>query len=545
MTTSALPSWRCGAQAVLALLLLNGLLSFNNVWPTPAIVPDHRLAPEFVGLWLGLLLFVAKRGTPSPCVLAGFTLVFMLLVLGRYGDVTVPALFGRPVNLYWDGQQIPRFLWVSAQNLPWWMSAGAVAAVVLLAYAIYRLFGMLIRIAAFEAAPYALRTRWAQVVTALAAVLVIANIAGVRATWPVVSRAIVPTYFRQAILLTATFTDQRVGQILPRVDALDAALAAPSGTALAGLRGSDVYLMPLESYGAVVYDNPEAAARLKPARERLAADIAAGGFSVVSAFMRSPTFGGASDLAQLGMLSGLDLTDPLRHDLLLTTNRPTLITLFRANGYRTFGFYPALFWDWPERVFYGYDQFVEGRDLDYPGPEFGYWKIPDQYAAARFEQLFPRNADSPPRFVFFPTITCHLPFSPVPPYQSDPRKLLGDTPFDPDDSARALAVKPDWLNMFPGYVAMVEYTYRWLGDHLRRPPPRDTTYILVGDHQPAASVSGEGASWDVPVHIVSRDPDLLARFAAQGFHAGLEPPREPRGGLHDLTTMMLRAFAQP
>ena len=84
------------------------------------------------------------------------------------------------------------------------------------------------------------------------------------------------------------------------------------------------------------------------------------------------------------MLSGLDLTDPLRHDLLLTTDRPTLITLFRANGYRTFGFYPALFWDWPERVFYGYDQFVEGRDLGYPGPEFGYWKIPDQYAAARF-----------------------------------------------------------------------------------------------------------------------------------------------------------------
>jgi hypothetical protein len=147
--------------------------------------------------------------------------------------------------------------------------------------------------------------------------------------------------------------------------------------------------------------------------------------------------------------------------------------------------------------------------------------------------------------VFFPTITCHLPFNPVPPYQTDLRKLLGDTPFDPADSARALAVKPDWLNMFPGYVAMVEYTYRWLGDYLRQPQPRDTIYILVGDHQPAANVSGEGASWDVPVHIVSRDPDLLARFAAQGFHEGLEPPRAVRGGLHDLTTMMLRAFAQP
>ena len=56
-----------------------------------------------------------------------------------------------------------------------------------------------------------------------------------------------------------------------------------------------------------------------------------------------------------------------------------------------------------------------------------------------------------------------------------------------------------------------------------------------------AGVSGEGASWDVPVHIVSRDPELLARFVAQGFQPGLAPPRTRIGGLHDLTTMLLRA----
>ncbi|MFX7329480.1 hypothetical protein ABTI69_22055, partial [Acinetobacter baumannii] len=78
------------------------------------------------------------------------------------------------------------------------------------------------------------------------------------------------------------------------------------------LRGRDVYLMPLESYGAVVYDNAQAVRLLQPARDRLAQDLAAGGWQVVSAFMRSPTFGGASYLAQLGMLSGLDLSDPRR-----------------------------------------------------------------------------------------------------------------------------------------------------------------------------------------------------------------------------------------
>lgn len=527
--------------ALAALLLGNALLSANNLWPTPFIVPDHRLSPEFVGLWLALMAAVARYGRLPTRALSVFTALFLLFAVGRYADATVPGLFGRPVNLFWDGQQIPRFLWVTAQGLPWWVSVGALAGLSLLVWALWHGARALVAQIAHRAVPYALRHRWSRLATALATLLVAANLAGVEATWPLVSRPITPTYWRQATLLATLMSPEAVARALPQVPALDDALAQPPGRALSALRGRDVYLMPLESYGAVVYDSAEAARLLQPARDRLAQDLAAGGWQVVSAFMRSPTFGGASDLAQLGMLSGLDLSDPRRHDLLVTTERPTLITLFRRNGYRTYGFYPALFWEWPERVFYGYDVFIDGRDLRYPGPEMGNWKIPDQYSAERFEQLHPRTPGEPPRFVFFPTITSHLPFSPVPPFQPDIDRLLGDTPFDPADAARALARKPDWLNMFPDYIGTIEYTYRWLGDHLKRAPPRDTLYVLAGDHQPVAGVSGEGASWDVPVHIVSRDPELLARFVAQGFQPGLAPPRTSIGGLHDLTTMLLRA----
>jgi phosphoglycerol transferase MdoB-like AlkP superfamily enzyme len=235
----------------------------------------------------------------------------------------------------------------------------------------------------------------------------------------------------------------------------------------------------------------------------------------------------------------------MRHDLLLTTDRPTLTTLFRANGYRVFGFYPALRWEWPERAFYGFDEFIDSGALGYRGPPLGYWNIPDQYSLARFEQLHPRRDDAPPRFVFFPTITCHFPFSPVPPYQPDWQRVLTDQPYAPADVERALAERVDWLNMFPDYLRMVEYTYRWLGGFLRQREPREAVFVLLGDHQPTANISGEGASWDVPVHIVSRDAALLQRFAEQGFHAGLDPPRQPLGGMSDLTGMLLRAFAQP
>ncbi len=119
-------------------------------------------------------------------------------MLGRYGDVTVPSLFGRPINLYWDGVQIPRFLWVSAQEWAWWKSLGLVLLVGFFFWSLFSLLQRAIAVSARDAVPYALRTRWVWAVTALAVGLAVANLAGVRATWPLVSKPVIPTYWRQA-----------------------------------------------------------------------------------------------------------------------------------------------------------------------------------------------------------------------------------------------------------------------------------------------------------------------------------------------------------
>jgi hypothetical protein len=532
--------WRRIGAALLALLFLNGMLSFSTWWPTPGIVPEKRLAPEFVWLWLALLAAVGLRGRLSRALASVFALAYLALVLGRYADVTVPSLFGREINLYWDIPQIPRFLWVSAQDLPWWASAGAVAALGLLFWALFGLLRWAIEVAAREAVPYALRTRWVWALSAAAVLLVSANLAGVRATWPVVSKPVIPTYWRQAQMLTAAFSEGRLATWLPEGSAVDAARAAPQP--LAGLRGRDLYLIFLESYGAVVYDDKAVAQALAPARQRFAADIAASGRQVVSGFVRSPTFAGGSDLAHLGLLSGIDLADPMRHDLLLTTQRPLLTTLFREHGYQSFGLYPAVDWPWPERRFYGFDRYLQRADLGWRGPALGYWAIPDPFALARFEQLHPRDAAAPPRLLFFPTITTHMPFSPVPPHQGDWRRLLGDQPYEAAEVQRALAAQPNWLDMRGDFTAMIDYAYRWLGSWLLQPEPRETVYVLIGDHQPAANITGEGASWDVPVHIVARDAALLRRFEARGFVPGLQPPRQPLGAMHELTGLLLQAF---
>ena len=107
---------------------LNFLTSFNNVWPTPFVQPDTRIGPELVALWLVLLLLVAVFGRIGRGPTAVLTAVFLLVAIGRYADVTVPAWLGRKMNLYWDAYHLPKFLEVASQGLAWWQIVGIVAA---------------------------------------------------------------------------------------------------------------------------------------------------------------------------------------------------------------------------------------------------------------------------------------------------------------------------------------------------------------------------------------------------------------------------------
>jgi hypothetical protein len=536
------PSWRSALHGIVAVLVLNGLLSFGPWWPTPGIVPQARLAPEFVALWLLLLWLAARRPGASRRLLAALSTIVLCLVLGRYADVTAPSLFGRPVNLYWDLPQLPRFLWVTAQDHPAWLSAAAAAAVAGGAWLLFAIIRRCLSTLMQTLVPWARRSFGAWLISFSAALLAAAHLAGVPGTGRWTSDAALPTYVQQLGLLWDAHAPGRMAKALPAVTAIEDALATHGPQAFSALAKRDVTFIFLESFGAVLYDHPQARPATDRALRGLQEALAASGRQVVSGFFRSPTVGGASDLAHLSLLSGIDLSDPRRHNLLLTTRRPTLLHLFKQAGYQTFGVYHAVSWPWPEHVYYGFDHYIDGPALRYEGPPITFWKIPDQVALARYEQQFPRTADSPPRVLFFPTISSHFPFSPIPPYQADWQRVLTAAPFDPQDLEAVAAQRVDWLDMRTGYLASVDYVYRWLTGYFALPEPRDTIYVLIGDHQPTANITGERPPWDVPVHIISRDRPLLDRFKAQGFSEGLWPDRTVLGGIHHLTSLLLSAF---
>ncbi|MGE0312397.1 MAG: CDP-alcohol phosphatidyltransferase family protein [Lautropia sp.] len=530
------PPARSATRAfVLALglpLLLNAALSFDNLWPTPAIRPDARVAPEFVLLWLALLAIPAGAERLARRALGVLALLTSALVIGRYLDVTAPALFGRPISLYWDGRELPSAIGQLLTEVPWWqvaaLVAGSAVALRVLYLCLHRLLAATLRHSALRAR----RSVAGRAASAALVALVGANLAGVEATWPWVSRPLLPDWWRQVEVALKANSPAHIAATLTPSPRFDADLTP--------LRSNDFYLIFSESYGAAAIDDPAFSRPLRPDRDRLERRLAAAGAQAVSIRARSPTFAGGSWLAHAALLAGVDTRDPAHYQLLLTTPRDNLVRLFARRGYRTLGVIPGLRTSWPEGGFYAFDRLFDSPTLDWRGPEFGYWRIPDQYTIARVEADEPRRGQ--PRFVFFATLSTHIPFRPLAPYQPDWARLLGPEPFDAAPLAASLAQRADWLDLREPWIASLRYSFAWIADLVERTRPAGATLLVLGDHQPAASVVGKGVAWDVPVHLISSDPALLQRFRTLGFRDGLEPPAPATIDLHQLTPILLDAL---
>jgi hypothetical protein len=482
------------------------------------------------------MLAIALIGERRPLrrhLLAGVSLLWTALALGRYADVTEPALYGRDINLYWDVRYMPDVAAMIARAAPWWLIALVVAALAALVALLYvvSLWAIGCVADAFEDPP----ARVGLTIFA-AAVVVVFGVQLARQTLAESSLLPTPvtaTFARQARLVAGAM---RASTTLPPSPSMDGDLAV--------VRGADVFLIFIESYGAIAFEKPDIAPRLDQPRAELDAAVRETGRRVVSAFVDSPTFGGSSWLAHVSLMSGVEVRDPETNARLLTERRDSMVTDFKRRGFRTVALMPGLRQRWPEGSFYGFDEIYGAARLEYHGPEFGWFAIPDQFSLARFDALEVDRPHRPDLFVFYPTISTHFPFQPTPPYQRDWSRIFDAHPYDADAIVHAYAEQPDWKHFSPGYVDAVSYTYRTLAGYLRRHAARDAVFVLVGDHQPAAAVSGAQASWSVPVHVVTDRPQILDALLARGFHTGLVPARPALGRMHALLPILLDSFSR-
>jgi hypothetical protein len=311
---------------------------------------------------------------------------------------------------------------------------------------------------------------------------------------------------------------------------------------LGRVRGADVFLVFIESYGAVSWERPAFTRELAASRAELDAAIRDTRRHVASAFVESTTFGGESWLAHISLISGTPVRDQDTNVRLMAQQRDTLVKAFGRQGYRTVAIMPGLQRGWPQGAFYGFDEIYGTERLDYQGPPFGWWGITDQFALARMDALEIAPESRRPAFVVFPTISTHAPFTPAPPYQPDWSRMLTADPYDAAALEQAWSDVPDWTNLSPSYARSIDYAYRTLAGYLRLRGNRDFVMILIGDHQPPALVSGEGASWNVPVHVIASRPAVLEQLQRQGFNGGLTPRQPAIATMDSLLRILLNAF---
>jgi hypothetical protein len=277
--------------------------------------------------------------------------------------------------------------------------------------------------------------------------------------------------------------------------------------------------------------------------DRGEARLRADGVAARSAFLTSPTFGGISWLAHATLQAGVWIDSRRRYDQLVRGDRFTLARAFERAGWRTVATMPQNKRDWRVgRTFYGFDRVYDRRTLGYRGPAFGLPAMPDQFVLHALQRLERDRRGRPPLFSEVDLISSHAPWSRIP--RLVPWDELGDGEVFHRVPAQAVpASGGDDERTRAAYARSVEYTLGALVSFVRRHGDEDLVLVVLGDHQPATTVTGVGAGHDVPVSIVARDPEVLDRIAPWGWQDGLRPdPGAPVWRMSAFRDRFLTAF---
>jgi hypothetical protein len=317
----------------------------------------------------------------------------------------------------------------------------------------------------------------------------------------------------------------------------------PGHALLAGLDGADMLLMYVESYGRSALDQERYAATLVPRLEEFERQLAAAGLIAASGWLTSPTVGGQSWLAHGTIESGLWLSDQRHYDLLLTSDRLTLTKAFARAGYRTIAVKPAITMPWPEGESLGFERVYAAADLGYAGLPYNWVTMPDQYTLSVLERR-ERNGHARPLFAEVSLISSHAPWTPIPPVLDDWAAIGDGAVFsrwaEIGDPPEVVWRDPERVRR--QYILAIDHVLGVLASYAARFVDDRTLLILVGDHQAAPLITGEGAGRDVPIHVISGAPGLLEPFLAWGFMPGMQPAGAPSRRMDTLRDWFLGIF---
>ena len=523
--------------ALACVLVFVALVAPNQV---AALTPVAfvRIPVEAV-LGVAVLLVLSARTGRLLATLVG--VVLGVLAILTLLDLGFSAVLARPFDPVLDWGQMAPLVDLLTDSLTRTGAIAAVVAAALLAVALVvlvtlsvrRLSGILVR-----RRPVATRA-----VSVLIPLWLVCAVLGVQIMpgVPVATANASALAYDRALNVRAGLLDH---EKFVAESALDAFRNTPTQDLLAGLRGKDVVLTFVESYGRVAVEDPEFAPHIGAALDDGSRRLSAAGFHARSAFLTSSTAGGNSWLAHATFLSGLWIDNQQRHDTLVASDRMTLTSASRRANWRTVAVMPGSTHDWPEGGFYGYDQVYDVRNLGYHGPNLGWASTPDQYTLAAFQRAERAAPDHAPLLAEIALVSSHAPWPLIPDVidWTD----IGDgsifntmTTGEPRDAVWAKGTTA----VRSAYRSSIEYSLNSLISYVLTYGDDNLVLVFLGDHQPAPIIAGEGADRDVPITIVARDPAVLDRISGWGWSDGLNPePQAPVWRMDAFRDRFLTAF---
>jgi phosphatidylglycerophosphate synthase len=328
----------------------------------------------------------------------------------------------------------------------------------------------------------------------------------------------------------------------------------PGDRLLPALRGKDVIIVFVESYGRSAVQGSSFAPGVDAVLDKGTERLQASGFHARSAFLTSPTYGGASWLAHSTLQSGVWVKTEPRYDTLVHSDRFTLSQAFKRAGWRTVYDVPADNREWlPATNFYGYDQVYDQRNLGYLGPTFAYASMPDQYAYLALQRFELGKPHRRPLFAEVDTVSSHAPWTRIP--KMIPWADVGNGSIYAGMPAGELTTDALWSDqegVRAAYGQSIQYSLNALISFVRHYGDDNLVLIALGDHQPSTVVTGRGPdpdkpmaglSHDVPVSVIAHDPAVLRRIARWGWESGLQPsPQAPVWLMSAFRDRFLTAF---
>jgi hypothetical protein len=516
--------WRRRLGALLAFLWLSAL------WNLPVEIAHFQ--PRALGsislevvLLTGLLALLpwSRHRIAGAAVRHGFALATVLILALKSAEVLIRSSLARPLNPIADVRLAPSVVHLLTgmlgDLLGWLALAGAGLGLIV----VFALSALAVRQLQRALDRRAIR-RTALVLTGALASLWLAERAVPErfASWQPVSAHASDTLIGQWQRSAEIRIDLRTFQ---QRAARDAFRDLPKERLLAGLAGTDVLLVFVESYGRSALEQPRYAATVLPTLDVFQEALDNAGLASASRYLTSPTVGGQSWLAHGTLESGFWISSQRLYELLVADRRIlTLTRAFAKAGHRTVAVKPAITMPWPEGPLLGFQQVYAAKDLGYGGKPYNWVTMPDQYTLAALERL-ERGAGHDPLFVEVSLISSHAPWTPIPPVLDDWGTIGDGAVFsrwaELGDPPEVVWREPEHVR--EQYILAIDYVLNVLASYAPRFVDERMLLIVVGDHQPAPIITGEGASRDVPIHVISRDPALIEPFLAWGFSQGMRP----------------------